>query len=222
MASGNTQEYDIVDVGHWKRKALFRFYETFDNPTWDLLADVRITRFYHAVKETGHPFFLSFLYTATRACHEVEELRLRIAENGEVRRYHMVHPGSTVLREDGTFGFAYFAYTPIFSDYIREARQILEITKAQDAFEPRDEDLARIYFSPIPWVSFRGFRHPFRQGPKNSIPMIVFGKHEVRDGERTIPVGITLHHGLADGFHAGQFFARLQVMMDDPGQFLNS
>jgi chloramphenicol O-acetyltransferase type A len=51
--------------------------------------------------------------------------------------------------------------------------------------------------------------------------LIVFGKHYERDGERYLPVGLTLHHGLADGYHAGLFFTRLQDMLDKPDAFIN-
>lgn len=214
--------YDIIDIDQWKRKDLFRFFETYDNPTWDLLSEVRITSFYNAVKEEGHSFFLSFLYVGSLACNAIEELRCRIDGVGGVRRYETVHPGSTILYDDETYGFGYFDFKVRFEDFMAEATAGFERQKLRKGVDPKDDDLAKIYFSPIPWVSFSGFRHPFRKGGNISVPMIVFGKHFERDGERYMSVGITLHHGLADGYHAGRFFTILQDHLDHPERFISS
>lgn len=213
--------YDIIDLAQWKRKELFDFFTSYDNPTWDLMCDVRITAFYKAVKANEYPFFLAFLYVGSLACNRIEELRCRIDRDGNVRRYQAVHPGSTILYDDGTYGFGYFNFQHDFSDFITDAKEIFQRQKERKGVDANDDDLARIYFSPIPWVSFSGFRHPFRKAGNTSVPMIVFGKHYERDGERYLPVGLTLHHGLADGYHAGQFFILLQELLDQPDLYIN-
>lgn len=215
-----THLYDIIDQQDWKRKELFRFFSTYDNPTWDLFAEVRITTFYQAIKAQQHPFFLSFLYAGSLACNSIEELRCRIDSEGQVRQYHTVHPGSTILYDNNTYGYGYFDFKSNFIDFLKEAQIEFERQRERKGVDPNDDDLARIYFSPIPWVSFSGFRHPFRKAGSTSVPMIVFGKHFERDGERYLPVGLTLHHGLADGYHAGLFFAKLQELMDHPENYL--
>ena len=212
--------YDLINIDTWKRKDLFRFFEHYDNPTWDLFCDVRITSFYNAVKSKEASFFLSFLYVGSRVCNAIEELQCRIDEQGNVRRYHIVHPSSTILYDDETYGYGYFDYKIGHKEFIIGAKKEFDRQKANRGVEPKDDDLARIYFSPIPWVSFSGFRHPFRRSGNISVPMIVFGKHYERDGERFLPVGLTLHHGLADGFHAGLFFNKLQEELDHPERYM--
>ena len=212
--------YDLIDIDHWKRKELFRFFEHYDNPTWDLFCDVKITKFYNVVKGLEASFFLSFLYVGSKVCNTIEELRCRIDEEGNVRRYHTVHPGSTILYDDETYGYGYFNFETAYWPFVQKAKIEFDRQKANRGVDPKDDDLARVYFSPIPWVSFSGFRHPFRRSGNISVPMIVFGKHYERDGERYLPVGLTLHHGLADGFHAGLFFNQLQKVLDNPENYL--
>ena len=212
--------YEIINTENWKRSDLFRMFQQYDNPTWDLLSEVEISAFYAAVKNGRHSFFLSFLYAATKACNAIEELRYRIDSEGQVRKYDWVHPGSTILYEDNTYGFGYFTFEEDFHRFIKEATVQFEGQRSRKGVDSRDEDLARVYFSPIPWVSFSGFRHPYRKAGNISIPMIVFGKHFERDGSRYMAVGLTLHHGLADGFHAGQFFQHLQALLDQPDRYI--
>lgn len=212
--------YEIIDIDQWKRRDLFRLFQQYDNPTWDLLAEVEITEFYNAIKKEGFSFFLSFLYVGTRVCNIIEELRCRIDPSGCVLKYDIVHPGSTILYDDGTYGFGYFQFHLGLNAFLSEATLAFEAQKATKGVDSKDDDLARVYFSPIPWVSFAGFRHPYRGSGNSSIPMIVFGKHFERDGRRYLPVGLTLHHGLADGYHAGLFFNTLQDMLNTPADFL--
>ncbi len=212
--------YDLIDIETWKRKDLFRFFQDYDNPTWDLMCDVRITSFYNAIKAQDHSFFLSFLYVGSLACNAIDELKYRIDKEGKVRQYHTVHPGSTILYDNETYGYGYFDYQEDFGAFMRKAKVDFENQKQKKGLDAKEEDLARIYFSPIPWVSFTGFRHPYRKSGNTSIPMIVFGKFYERDGERYLPVGLTLHHGLADGFHAGKFFSTLQNFLDQPEDYL--
>lgn len=214
--------YDIIDIGQWKRKDLFTFFKSYDNPTWDLVCEINITSFYKKIKEIDAPFFLSFLHVATSVCNSIEELRCRIDQEGNVRRYHIIHPSSTILYDNGTYGFAYFNFQIDFHRFIEDASKEVKQQKERQNVDPKDEDLARIYFSPIPWVSFSGFRHPYRAKGNLSVPMIVFGKHYEKGGERVLSVGLTLHHGLADGYHAGLFFTQLQDKLNHPETFVIS
>jgi chloramphenicol O-acetyltransferase type A len=212
--------YDLIYIDNWKRKDLYHFFEGYDNPTWDLMCDVRVTSFYKAVKANDYSFFLSFLYVGSLACNCIDELKCRIDQEGKIRQYHMIHPGSTILYENETYGYGYFDFHQDFDAFMEQAKSDFERQKNNKGVDTRDDDLARIYFSPIPWVSFSGFRHPYRKTGNASIPMIVFGKYYERDGERYLPVGLTLHHGLADGFHAGRFFTLLQELLDHPEDYL--
>lgn len=208
--------YTIIDQSTWVRRDLFTLFSQYDNPTWDLISEVRLTSFYDTVKSRNTSFFLSFLYVASKVCNSIPELRCRIDEDGQVRQYDIVHPGSTILYDNGTYGFGYFTFTEEYPAFINSAVRELESQKSRKDVDPKDDDLSRIYLSPIPWVSFSSFRHPFKSRNNCSVPMIVFGKHFERGGERYITVGITLHHGLADGYHAGLFFTQLQTLLNSP------
>ena len=54
----------------------------------------------------------------------------------------------------------------------------------------------------------RSFSYP------DSCPKIAFGKMEERDGRRSMPVSVHVHHALMDGFHLAQFFERLQEALN--------
>src|SRR5688572_8024224 len=144
--------YHHIDIDTWERKDLFRFFQKFDNPTWDILADVNIQKFYEATKEINASFFLSFLYIATRVCNRINAFRQRIDPSGNVVEFEWVHPGSTILYDNHTFGFGYFQFVDDYHSFLIGATKAFEDQKIKKDLDPKDEDLARIYFSPIPWI----------------------------------------------------------------------
>jgi len=209
----------LIDT--WHRKELFTFFEKFENPTWDIAAEVSVQRFYDATKKVNASFFLSFLYVATKVANSIDAFRQRIDSSGSVIEFDVIHAGSTILYENETFGFGYFHYQEDFREFMNAAKTEFEKQKEKSDVDPKDEDLARLYFSPIPWISFSSFRHPYRKDANHSVPLIVFGKHFQTSHDRMMSVGLTLHHGLADGYHAGLFFNRLQEALNAPEQYVN-
>jgi chloramphenicol O-acetyltransferase type A len=209
-----------IDLSTWERRDHFRFFLDYDDPFFSLCAEVDVTRLHADSRaESGPSFFLGALYASTRAANGVEALRLRIRDQGVVV-HDVVHPGSTVLRHDDTFTFAYFEYSPDYGRFQADAVTVLDRAR-HDAtpLDPRDDRDDLIHYSVIPWVSFTSFTHARRLRNGDSVPKIVFGRHFDRDGRRFMPVAIDVHHALADGVHVGRWFASLQALLDDPATF---
>ena len=73
-----------------------------------------------------------------------------------------------------------------------------------------------IYYSVIPWVSFKTFTHPKQGGIKNAIPRIGIGKYFAQESVYKIPLSVEVNHMCVDGYHLGQFFQTLQALFDKP------
>ena len=67
-----------------------------------------------------------------------------------------------------------------------------------------------IHFSALPWVRFTGFTHARSFSHPDSCPKISVGQTYAEGGATLMPVSINVHHGLADGYHVGQFLAAFQ------------
>jgi len=75
-----------------------------------------------------------------------------------------------------------------------------------DTFHPN-----AIHYSAVPWLSFTDMKHPTNMRSGDSVPKISTGKY-FRNGERLmIPVSVTCHHGLMDGYHVAQFIEKLHL-----------
>ena len=206
-----------IDIRTWNRRKIFEFFKDYDWPFFNLCANVDVTRLYDWSRQSDGPsFFLASLYLSLKAVNEIEPFRHRI-DGDSVVVHDVVHGGTTVLRQNETFGFAYFDYHSSYPPFESAGLEILE--RARIASGPLDERPDRedvIHPSVIPWVHFTGFAHARRLGSGDSIPKIVFGKHSLEEGSRRMPVSVEVHHGLMDGLDVGRFYERYQALLDDP------
>ena len=62
-------------------------------------------------------------------------------------------------------------------------------------------------------MRFTGLTHARSFGHPDSCPKISVGQPYVEDAVTFLPVSINVHHGLADGYHMGQFLAAFQEQL---------
>ena len=150
-----------------------------------MTVQVDCTRTYQEAKAKGISFSLLVLHRITTAAAAVEEFRYRI-EGDKVVCYDSLLPEATVGRADHTFSFAAFEYDPDELVFIRRAKVEMERLQAD-------------------------MKHPTNMRSGDSVPKISTGKY-FRDGERLMmPVSVTCHHGLMDGYHVAQFIEKLHL-----------
>ena len=205
-----------LDLDSWHRRHHFEFFKDYEQPFFNLCAEVDVTRLLEVTRAGQHSFFLACLYLSLEAANGIEPFRYRLRGNG-VTVFDVIHGGSTILRQDQTFGFAYFDYEADFAVFHAAGSRILEQTAAaQGPLEDRPERDDLIHYSVIPWVSFSSFSHARRLPASDSTPKIVFGKHHDSGGAAKMPVSVEVHHALMDGLEMGQFFESFQSLLEDP------
>lgn len=205
----------FLDFETWSRRQHFYFFRPYDNPYFNLCAEVDITAVKgRASKDPQFSLTLAFFYASLKAANEVEPFRYRIRDQ-RVWVHDVIHGGSTVLRPDESFGFSYFPFNDDFQEFSRFGRAEIERVKGGTELEPRGDEDDLIHYSVIPWVSFTSFSHARRWNTDESIPKLVFGKYFERDGRRLLPVSVEVHHALMDGLHVGRFFEGFQSRLDE-------
>lgn len=202
----------IIDLENWERKEHYHFFKGMDYPHFNICANLDITRFYEDIKEKNLPFFISFLYAATRAANRIPEFRRRI-RGYQVVEHAMVHPSFTAMTEKGVFSFCTVDFIENFLQFKTSTTSAIETAKVHGNLEdePGRDDL--LYISCIPWISFTGITHPIHLNPVDSIPRITWGKYFEENGKIKIPLSVQAHHGLMDGFHVGQYFNEMEGQM---------
>ena len=199
-----------LDLATWPRRSHYEFYRTYDQPFFSITTDVCVTRLYLETQKSGGPsFFLATLFESIRAANQITELKLRLRSDG-IWSHDRIHAGTTVLRPNETFGFAYFEFVDDYAEFERQGMREIAEVRASDALEPQDNRDDMIHYSVLPWIRFTSVAHARRSSPLDSVPKIVFGKRFERDSQYWMPISVEANHALVDGLHVGHFLEAFQ------------
>jgi len=203
------------DIENWNRKSQFEFFKNYEDPFFNITANLEITNLYKYCKQHNLSFSLACLYVAIKCVNEITEFKLRFID-GKIVQFDLVHIGSTILNDDSTFSFCYFENQPTIFDFDKAGKMILENHKQGIKFLVREEGVDLIHCTTLPWVSFTGFKHARKGDEKiKGIPKIVFGKLFDENDAKKIPFSVEVHHALMDGLHASLLFSKMQQYINE-------
>lgn len=204
-----------IDIEKWNRKEHFNFFSKMDYPQFNICSNLDITNIYKYIKENELPFFITILYSVTKAANNVNEFKLRIRDD-KVVEHESVSPSFTVLSEDDTFSFCTSNYIDNYLEFKNQTINEIEKTKNNVNLEDEAGRDDYLFISSIPWVSFTSITHPINLKPVESIPRITWGKFFESDCRYMLPISVQVHHGLVDGIHLGKFFKILEEIFNNP------
>lgn len=206
--------YTNLDLESWPRREHFEFFRKFEEPFFGLVADVDVTRAYASAKQKETSLYLYYLHAVLAAVNGVEALRYRISGDA-VRVYERVDVSATVMRGDKTFGFSFMEYHSDFKTFAAGAQTEIARVQNTPGLITRTFDMENIiHFSAVPWVRFTSLSHARSFTFQDSCPKVSVGKITEENGRKVMPVSIHVHHALADGYHTGLFFEKLQQELD--------
>jgi chloramphenicol O-acetyltransferase type A len=200
--------FRVLDIDQWSRKDHFELYRHYDDPFFNITANVDVTYLVQHTRVFQKSFFLYALHTITKAANEISNFKFRLHEQ-KVIEYDLIHPGCTLLNPDKTFRFCYFTYQKEVVDFETEGNKLVE-SLAPVELDPKWNALNMIHCSMIPWISFTSFKHARRKDPTASIPRITMGKFFESGNQILMPLSVEVHHALVDGYHVGQYFEAVE------------
>lgn len=206
------QEFDLEN---WNRKEHFEFFNQFEEPFFGLVTQVNCSNAYQFCKKNNLSFFVFYLHKVMKAVNTIENFRYRINE-GKIYIYDQIDASATITREDGTFGFSLIKYNENFEQFNKNAKQEIErIQTTKGIFTRKFEVDNLIHFSAIPWVDFTNLSHARSFTFPDSCPKISVGKLIKDHNTCKFSVSVHAHHGLMDGIHVGQFFEKLEDLLQN-------
>ncbi len=203
-----------VDINSWKRKSTYEFFRDFEDPYFNLTANLDVSHLYQFCKKNNLSIALATLYCSLVAVNQINEFKLRLI-NDKLVEFDKIHATQTILNDDETFSFCYFEQKSSIYDFDEAGKKSIEKYKKLKTFEVEADRLDLIYYSVIPWVSFTSFKHARRFDNSQTVPRLVFGKIFDSDQKKQIPHSVEANHYLLDGFHVGKYFNLLQNKFDN-------
>lgn len=205
----------MLDMETWNRRDTFNLYKKYEYPQFNICVQSSITKTFHYLQSHGISKYNAILWMLSCAANSVTEIRYRIRENNVVL-HDRVDPAFTLLTEDKTLAFYTAAYTRNVALFFSRVDKGIEQTKSKPTLENKPGVDNLLYISCVPWINFNSISHPMRAGAADSIPRISWGKFTHTGSKVTMPVSLQLHHALADGYHAGLFFEKLDALLERP------
>lgn len=202
-----------VDIEAWERKSTFEFFRDYEDPFFNIAANLDVTKLYSFCKEHGLAFSLAALFYSLQTANEIREFRLRMIDE-KVVEFDRVEATQTILNDDETFSFCYFPLRDDIFEFDRTGKEAREKYKALKTFDVEADRIDLIYYSAIPWISFTSFKHASRRDNRQTVPRMVFGKMFEDGPARKMPFSVEVHHALVDGVHVGKFFNLFQDKLD--------
>lgn len=218
MLLGGFDNMKYIDLDNWNRKEHYIFFKDMDNPYFSICATLDIDNYYNYLKENSLPFFISTMYATTHIANSITEFKYRIQDD-RVVIHESIDAATTIMSDEGVFTYSINHYYENYKTFLKESEQkINEDKKRVDILSTRKSNRNDvIYMTSLPWISFTSISHPLNYGQKSdSIPRIAWGKFYNLHDRLVMPVSIQLNHALADGYHAGLFFNKLQELFNNP------
>ena len=202
-----------VDIDTWERKTTYEFFLDYEDPFFNIAANLDVTRLYGFCKDNNLAFSLAALFLSLQTANAIREFRLRMMDE-RVIEFDRVEATQTILNDDDTFSFCYFELKDDIFEFDRAGKIAREKYLALRTFDVETDRLDLIYYSAIPWISFTSFKHASPRNNRQTIPRMVFGKHFENGERRFMPFSVEVHHALVDGVHVGKFFNLYQQLID--------
>lgn len=212
-----------LDLDAWPRRDAFDYFRGFDKPYFNICVRLDVARLKQALAAAHRGgLALAYHFIALHLANALEPFRYRL-EGGRVRVHPQVDGSTTVLREDGSFGFADLAYHADFARFAAEGAAAIAATRSgRPPFEPKPDDSARIHFTTLPWLHFTSFSHARNWGREDSVPKLAFGRIDVDGAQAWMPLSVEVHHALMDGLHVGQFVQGFEAALREPAAWLGT
>jgi chloramphenicol O-acetyltransferase type A len=205
-----------IPLEAWPRRAALAHFRRMAQPAFSVTVPVDVSGLRERAAVHGATPWLAYHHAALEAANEIDAMRQTLKPDGSgVREFETIHASTTVLRDDGSFGFVTLPREASLAAFAVRARPNVERVRrasgdlfaADEPGDVREETL--VHMTALPWLAFTAFTHARGQGDDR--PKIAFGRFVEEGGRLRMPVCIDVHHALCDGVHVGRFFERLQA-----------
>lgn len=203
-----------LELDTWNRKEHFLFFKQMEEPFFGVTTRVDCTKAYANAKQLGISFFTYYLHKTLVAVNTVDNFRYRIIDN-DVYVFDRIDASATILREDKTFGFSLMEYDKNLNEFAKITKKEIERIQNTTGLITRDFEDNLIHFSAVPWIDFTSYSHARSFTWPDSCPKVSFGKMVEENGKKTMAIAVHVHHGLADGYHVGQFLTLIQELLNE-------
>src|SRR6266496_3954590 len=96
-----------LDIEHWHRRETFKLFRDYDNPFFNVCANVEVTQLLDLAHNQNIPFTIACHFMSLKAANELEPFRYRLRDH-RIVVHPRIHGASTLLLKNQSFKFYHF------------------------------------------------------------------------------------------------------------------
>lgn len=213
--------FQVIDYEGWDRKEI---YERFRDYTYNLTVELDVEMFLEFIRGKGYKTYPALCWCIARTVNQVRDYRYALVD-GKVGYYDVLAPCYTLMRKGDGHLFTHMVtdYSEDFPEFYQRFLEDKEKAEEGDSLyyyggpKPGCVDVTVLpgtYYSSISYVRPQRF---IAADPENQsyVPFITVGKYQEKGGRMMMPVTGNFNHAVNDGYHAEEFFRKLQENLDN-------
>ena len=214
--------FSKINLDTWERKENYIWFTTKNRCKINMTMNVEVTNLVKKIKEKKIRCYPTFTYIVSRVINEHDEFKMAYDEDENLGVWDVVHPRYPIFHDsDKRISILWTEYSEdfkIFYDrFIEDIKQFGEKRSmcAKGLFPPNCFDM-----SSLPWSSFNSFDCPPTQDTVWLPPFVMVGRFFEDNGKILLPVSMSVHHAVCDGYHVSKFFSEFQELSEKVDEWM--
>lgn len=217
-------EFTKIDIKTWSMAQAFHYYTQMAPTTYTIDISIDVTALRKVVKEKEYKFFPVYLYIVTKAVISREELCMAVRE-GELGYWNCLNPVYPQLHSDNnTTSLLWTEYNDSFKEFYQNyIEDVKKYGNDHGILTSKGAPPSNGYIvSCIPWFTFRSFSLHNHGIKDYFFPSFESGAFTKYDDKIHMPLSITAHHAVTEGYHIKLFLDKLQYLASNPEEWIES
>jgi chloramphenicol O-acetyltransferase type A len=216
------QQFDPIDLNTWERAQHFYYFSKMAKTGFSMNVEIDITTLLNEAKVKGIKFYPAYLHSVTTGLNQCKEFKVAYCDE-VLGSWDSLTPVYAVFHEDDkTFSLMWTEYHEDFSVFYQRYLSDHQQYGDQHGILAKPNPPKSSYtVSCVPWISFKSFAVHSYGLDDYFFPTVEAGKYYEKDGKIVLPLSITAHHAVCDGYHIHLFLQTLQDLCDTSIKWLN-
>lgn len=209
--------YSLKDIEKWERREHYNYYTQRLKVQFSLTSSVDAAKLLESCHARNIKFYPALIYCVTKVVNQMDNFRMFRNAQGDLCVWDKVVPNYTIFhKDDKTFSDCWTDFSYDFETFYKDIVSDMKKYENVKGIKAKAGQPANFYcVSCVPWITFSGYStQTVASETPPLFPIITIGKYEQENGKMKMPVNLTIAHAVCDGYHASQFFQKLQEEMD--------
>lgn len=212
--------YRKFDLENWARREHYEYYTQKLKIEYNMTSRIQVDNLLEFCEKNGYKFYPTLICLVTQVVNSLENLKMFRDKDGNLCVWDFLNPNYTIFHKDDlTFSDCWSEYSADFSIFYNNITEDMERYRDVKGIKTRPDQPSNFYcISCEPWTDFTAYSARTTNGEPQFFPIITMGKYISENGKTTMAVNLLIAHAVSDGYHAAQFFNRLQLAVNRIGK----